>query len=229
MKANRHGFTLIELLVVIAIIAILAAILFPVFTSARKSAQYTKCLGNMKQLGAAMQMYRDDYNGKYPYYLLGLKRDDLPLGRSRMLEAYTKNMGVFICPTDPTRGGVARPFEQWELFTEFPRTSQPDAPEECSYLYWASASFQGKRGPCHGRSDWVQWMSSRVGSKLVLVTCEWHIVDGGIAGKLNSEKDSGAIAMPSLRADGSVQRLRWNVNDYGDAGWHWLEYGIYGK
>jgi prepilin-type N-terminal cleavage/methylation domain-containing protein len=63
---RRSGFTLIELLVVIAIIAILAAILFPVFARARESARKTQCLSNMKQLGNAIMMYTTDYDEYFP-------------------------------------------------------------------------------------------------------------------------------------------------------------------
>ena len=62
----RRGFTLIELLVVIAIIAILAAILFPVFARAREAARKTSCLSNCKQMGLAMNMYLQDYDEIYP-------------------------------------------------------------------------------------------------------------------------------------------------------------------
>jgi prepilin-type N-terminal cleavage/methylation domain-containing protein/prepilin-type processing-associated H-X9-DG protein len=63
---RRNGFTLIELLVVIAIIAILAAILFPVFARAREKARQTSCLSNQKQIGLAIAMYVQNYDGTYP-------------------------------------------------------------------------------------------------------------------------------------------------------------------
>ena len=62
----RRGFTLIELLVVIAIIAILAAILFPVFARAREKARCTSCLSNLKQIGLGLAMYISDYDETWP-------------------------------------------------------------------------------------------------------------------------------------------------------------------
>lgn len=66
MNNNRRGFTLIELLVVISIIAILAAILFPVFARARENARRASCQSNLKQLGLAIMQYTQDYDGMYP-------------------------------------------------------------------------------------------------------------------------------------------------------------------
>ena len=65
MFRNRRAFTLIELLVVIAIIAILAAILFPVFAQAREKARSISCLSNLKQIGTAAMMYVQDYDETY--------------------------------------------------------------------------------------------------------------------------------------------------------------------
>ena len=65
-QTHRRGFTLIELLVVIAIIAILAAILFPVFARAREKARQASCVSNLKQIGLAMQMYASDYDERCP-------------------------------------------------------------------------------------------------------------------------------------------------------------------
>src|ERR1700752_5232231 len=63
---QRYGFTLIELLVVVAIIAILAAILFPVFAQAREKARQATCVSNLKQIGTATMMYAQDYDERFP-------------------------------------------------------------------------------------------------------------------------------------------------------------------
>src|SRR5215203_5649261 len=72
---KRRGFTLIELLVVIAIIAILAAILFPVFAQARAKARQAACLSNMKQLGTGLTMYCQDYDEIVPGNAAGGQSD----------------------------------------------------------------------------------------------------------------------------------------------------------
>src|SRR5262245_26021547 len=68
MQRRQHAFTLIELLVVIAIIAILAAILFPVFAQARAKARQTSCLSNLRNIDTAFQMYAQDYDEQFPYW-----------------------------------------------------------------------------------------------------------------------------------------------------------------
>jgi prepilin-type N-terminal cleavage/methylation domain-containing protein len=93
---GRKGFTLIELLVVIAIIAILAAILFPVFAQAREAARKTGCTNNLKQLGTAVAMYTQDYDEKYP----GLQSAAINRGWAGEIFTYVKNAGVYKCPDD---------------------------------------------------------------------------------------------------------------------------------
>jgi prepilin-type N-terminal cleavage/methylation domain-containing protein/prepilin-type processing-associated H-X9-DG protein len=95
-KKQRTGFTLIELLVVIAIIAIIAAILFPVFAQAREKARAATCLSNMKQLGSAVQMYMQDYDGAYPQAWFNPGQ----YGWDVMLWPYIKSYQVYECPSN---------------------------------------------------------------------------------------------------------------------------------
>ena len=100
---NKKGFTLIELLVVIAIIAILAAILFPVFNSARDKARATQCASNLKQLSISHEMYRSDYGGYTIPYGLGWAFWVGGTGWSSTwydeIQPYLKNKNVIFCPS----------------------------------------------------------------------------------------------------------------------------------
>ena len=95
-KSSKPGFTLIELLVVIAIIAILAAILFPVFAQAREKARASSCTSNMKQLSTAVLMYVQDFDEGYPLGTPSYWRDSWPVE----ISPYVKSLEVFRCPDD---------------------------------------------------------------------------------------------------------------------------------
>ena len=103
-QKSRSGFTLIELLVVIAIIAILAAILFPVFAQAREKARQTSCVSNMKQILTAAAMYTQDYDETFHrirnWNFVATSTNKI-WGAEDMLTPYIKNEQVWKCPSDP--------------------------------------------------------------------------------------------------------------------------------
>jgi prepilin-type N-terminal cleavage/methylation domain-containing protein/prepilin-type processing-associated H-X9-DG protein len=116
---RSHGFTLLELLIVVAIIGLLAAILFPVFARVRENARRGRCQSNLKQIGLGIQMYTQDYDDRYPQasykdtsysgvdnpppggwvsdYSRGLQQ----VAWHNLIEPYTKNSQIFICPSTP--------------------------------------------------------------------------------------------------------------------------------
>jgi prepilin-type N-terminal cleavage/methylation domain-containing protein/prepilin-type processing-associated H-X9-DG protein len=136
--SRRRGFTLIELLVVIAIIAILAAILFPVFARAREAARKASCTSNLKQIGLAWMMYAQDYdefvmpsydytgqNGCQWKLWWGCFDGTRVLPNTSYLDPYTKNEGVKTCPNRPKGSHPAWPTTgygyNWEYFPDVER------------------------------------------------------------------------------------------------------------
>lgn len=101
-EQKASGFTLIELLVVIAIIAILAAILFPVFARARESANRTSCLSNLKQIGLATMMYCNDNDDKFPYRYYSVDKPNTQQSQDirLALQPYNKSLNIWKCNSD---------------------------------------------------------------------------------------------------------------------------------
>src|SRR5687768_3902496 len=142
-RSARRGFTLIELLVVIAIIAILAAILFPVFAQAREKARAISCLSNTKQLALAVQQYVQDYDEALP-----LRQSPQATGgvwpwpvMSGILNPYIKNAGpiggdtgarsgVWACPSHPHN------IQNWKIGMS--ARLFPDGPASWSSPPWSS-------------------------------------------------------------------------------------------
>ncbi len=131
---TKSGFTLIELLVVIAIIAILAAILFPVFAQVREKARQTSCESNMKQLGLAFVQYSQDYDEAMPVPFSFYPGQ----GWAATIYPYDKSAGVFGCPSDGTAPSVGFSPESYAFNTNlYPQNSAWDT-------YWSGRNSFGK-------------------------------------------------------------------------------------
>jgi len=135
----KRGFTLIELLVVIAIIAILAAILFPVFARAREKARQSSCLSNHKQTALGFLMYIGDYDGVYPTYWTSGSPSRYCFQK---IAPYVKNLQVFICPSHD----ISR-FD-WDTWTQ-----------NDGYALWAAGGGSGIGYNC-ALGCWVDYTSN---------------------------------------------------------------------
>jgi len=159
MRRIRTGFTLIELLVVIAIIAILAAILFPVFAKVREKARAISCLSNEKQLGLALLQYNEDYDETFPFGVTADSSGNAVVW-NQVIEPYVVSGsggvgGVWSCPSDPA---TFQDFQygaslglMWDRRTEptFPpaQLSQLDTPGDTIWLL--------EKGENDGNASWA--------------------------------------------------------------------------
>ncbi len=150
MHSRKPGFTLIELLVVIAIIAILAAILFPVFAQVRAKARQASCISNFRQLGTAVLQYTQDYDETYPHtrYLRPLTYVHPETVTQVLIQPYVKNDRILACPGDGATEG--------DRLGQFAALGAPSTPEN-RQLWWAATSNLGVNiqyfGPLASRPD----------------------------------------------------------------------------
>ena len=176
LTSERKGFTLIELLVVIAIIAILAAILFPVFAQAREKARAVSCLSNQKQIGTSMLMYAQDFDEAIvPWFISSRSGDTRPIGQKtwvQLLQPYTKNGGTIGAAGKYLSNGVFK-CPSWSM-TRF---------------YEASDKADCDNGSSHGFFDPTPYE---------------QYSDYGIAFQMASMLGSGTQADPYLQYPGSL-------------------------
>jgi prepilin-type N-terminal cleavage/methylation domain-containing protein len=179
----RRAFTLIELLVVIAILALLAGLLFPVLAQVKEHARQTHCRSNLRQIGLAIAMYREDYSGA------------IPLRLSAIHPAYVTEPRLFLCPTDPARG-----LHDGNEFLEGNRY----LPTGLSYDYppnWRPAWNVGwwSPPPDHGDGKW--------GDLTPICECAWHWARGWDK-NAQGHRVGASGWMFVLTSGGSVRRRR---------------------
>jgi prepilin-type N-terminal cleavage/methylation domain-containing protein/prepilin-type processing-associated H-X9-DG protein len=121
-RCHRAGFTLIEILVVVAIIAILAAILFPVFARARENGRRAACMSNLKQIALAFQQYLQENDNRYPPSPTldsnGIPLDGTSYGWAWTLKDEIKNDQVFQCPSEPDKASFTDYWMNGELLNK---------------------------------------------------------------------------------------------------------------
>ncbi len=138
MKYNRSAFTLTELLVVIAIIAILAAILFPVFAQAREKARAISCISNLNQIGLAAGMYQQDYDEKYvPSFMYQKPPQSTPDINwwDDLLQPYIKDRQVALCPDRQWEETYTAPRNQWDTVGGIKRKMMSYGVNDLNFFY----------------------------------------------------------------------------------------------
>ena len=194
---RSRGFTLIELLVVIAIIAILAAILFPVFARAREAARKSACLSNLKQIGLACWMYVEDFDGFFPRDDHICNPHDRLVGQ---LMPYMKNRQILYCPSAPSMGVssiVESPANlaagnisyHYYSFDHLPSTAPSAGPPDHvgwidRYFYSQRMGFGDTTRIMTERAESDQWLASAWFCKPIVQSIG-HGIHGGDAGALN--------------------------------------------
>jgi len=166
-SAVLRGFTLIELLVVIAIIAILAAMLFPVFARARESARRTTCISNLRQLGIASHMYSQDYDELFPcdYYACNSSTTHSRL--VQQVSPYIKNMQIMYCPST------------WKVQTWMPDFAPTDANKAAGNIGYYCFSYDQIPStvdpPKPSYSTWISWgfLKARTGDSARVMGEQW--------------------------------------------------------
>ncbi len=212
MRGRRSaGFTLIELLVVIAIIAILAAILFPVFARARENARKSTCQSNLKQIGTSVMMYTQDYDETLPRTYFAVPAPAGNQSWAMILQPYVKNTQAFDCPSATIRWpgtwngesigyGMSLYFESSQAMAAIAKPAE-------TVLVGDGNNFRikplGHSLESYAASRLVQYRHSEVGNVA--------FVDGHVKALKAGYLDQRAAAEDGITLTGDNMFLLWNL------------------
>jgi prepilin-type N-terminal cleavage/methylation domain-containing protein/prepilin-type processing-associated H-X9-DG protein len=215
-RTLRRAFTLIELLVVIAIIAILAAILFPVFAQAREKARAAACLSNMKQIGLAEMQYVQDYDETYSgaFKQVSTSGSTVRVHWPQLIQPYAKNYGIFTCPN--LRGHM----QNDDLGSAANRAVNPDIARGCpnqnpcgvDYSYNCIITANNGCNPCKGIG--APSANDAEGAPSAMVTSPADTILITEARNQDNLWDGGSTDVP----DGNYYGDEWKIDRAND-GW----------
>jgi prepilin-type N-terminal cleavage/methylation domain-containing protein/prepilin-type processing-associated H-X9-DG protein len=217
---NTRGFTLIELLVVIAIIAILAAILFPVFAQARERARAVSCLSNSKQIGTGLMMYVQDYDETMPASFAinppinGGQRGEIPFDSQLM--PYIKNDQLFGCPSDAATRGAAVLGNLWDGKYAGRVTKRSYGYVGATYTQERANSGGSQPDPNTGMSQWQNGNALAAidaPAETIAITESWATENGGSDsnmggpwGSMFTDCDAWKLAGRKVPAQGPIDQ-----------------------
>jgi prepilin-type N-terminal cleavage/methylation domain-containing protein len=192
-----RGFTLVELLIVIGILALLAGILFSVFGGAKEKARQAQCLSNLKQIGMAALLYKQDFDGEFP------------LRMEALFPSYVSSAAVFVCPDDASSGEWREKLAKVRgVYTSYTQFVDP--------LYQMSGQIRLR--PDASCSE-IAFQSAlrKLGPKLPIATCWSHLLPGRYYNVFEFEMPDFVLAllrndtpsvMPRVEQDGSCRFMK---------------------
>jgi len=214
-RGAPRAFTLIELLVVIAIIAILAAILFPVFAKAREKARMASCLSNVKQMGLAFMQYSHDNDEMLPTSLNNAGSSATYQTWDRVIQPYLQSTQVMVCPSAPPANTRSHMINAWVCgWTDYAQLPPANCPRVCTLAdipKTANTVLLSEFNAPAGGPNVVGGWSSSISHGKATPTAPWGTCTGASRNSSNAWIERPGVHMSDsyidLFCDGHAKRM----------------------